>query len=166
MGVQILVDGEGLTELYAVDIPDGTVIREVVVEVAAKGGFSPEEAFLFVEDDGTPIELDIVVDENYDRRRVHHVHRAKTIEVVVNYARDKKAKHFPPSARVEGVLIWAIGPDGFNIDPAIAPEMELALEGQTEELPGTAHIGRYVWHHRHCLELTLIRGEIMNGAKS
>ena len=65
---------------------------------------------------------------------------------------------------MQRVLDWAFGPNGFKIDPVIAPEMELALHGKTTALPKDAHIGRYVRHPRHELEFDLIRGIVPNGA--
>ena len=75
-------------------------------------------------------------------------------------------RRFRPAARVQRVLDWAVGPDGFKgIDPPIVPEMELALHGTTTALPKNAHIGRFVRHHEPCLKLDLIRGVIPNGAR-
>ena len=111
--------------------------------MAAKGGFALEEAFLFLEDGEAPLDLSILVDEEA-RGRILHVHSARTVDVAVSYQAGTHEKKFSPAATVQRFLDWAVSHDGFSIDPAIAPEMELALHGQTQALPKTAHIGRFV----------------------
>ncbi|HVZ80514.1 MAG TPA: hypothetical protein VHE12_06870, partial [bacterium] len=96
----ILVEGAGLSELLKITIKNGSKLQEIVEVVAKKGGFSPKEAFLFIEDQEGPLNLELVIDEKYDRKRVHHVHRAKTIEVIVFYERGEKKRSFSPSTTV------------------------------------------------------------------
>jgi len=162
--IEILVEGEGLAEVEAIRIPVGSAASEIVAAVAVKGGFPVEGAILFVEDCDEPIDLEIVVVDEEVSGKVHHVHRARKIEVGVFYQGRRIERRFAPSTRVQLVLDWAVSRDGFNIDPAVAPEMELALHGQTKPLPKSAHIGRYV-RHPHCeLDFDLIRGVVPNGA--
>jgi hypothetical protein len=165
MSIQILVEGEGLKDVAVVELPIGSTARQIVVAAAAKGGFPAEEAVLFLEDGDEPLDLAVVLLEEVHAGKVHHVHRVRHIEVVVFYKERTIERRFRPSARVQRVLDWAVGPEGFkNIDPPIIPEMELALHKSTTALPKNAHIGRYVHHHQHRLELDLIRGVIPNGA--
>jgi hypothetical protein len=162
-GIEILVEGEGLRDLETVHVPHGGTLREVVTIVASRGGFSVEEALIFIEDRDEPLDLTIVIDEEA-HGRIHHVHRARQVEVAVSYQAGTHEKKFSPSATIQRVLDWAVGRHGFNIDPTIAPEMELALHGRSQALPKTAHIGRYVRHERHHLHLDMIRGVVPNGA--
>lgn len=163
IAIEVLVEGEGLTEVEIVRLPEGSIAREIVAAVATKGGFPVEEAFLFVEDCEEPLDLALIV-ENRMTDKVHHVHRTRKIDVGVFYQGRQIYRQFAPSVRVQRVLDWAVGSKGFNIDPVIAPEMELALHGETTPLPKNAHIGRYV-RHPHCeLALDLIRGIVPNGA--
>jgi hypothetical protein len=164
MDIEILVEGEGLTEVETIRIPAGSTAHEIVSIVAAKAGYAVQEAMLFVEDCEQAVDLAIVVTEEAFGNKVHHVHRAHKIEVAIFYQGRKIEKRFAPSTRVQRVLDWAVGPNGFKIDPAIAPEMELALHGQTTALPKNAHIGRYVRHPHHELAFDLIRGIVPNGA--
>lgn len=163
MDIEIMVEGEGLADVESVKIPEGSPAREIVAAVAAKGGFRVEEGLLFVEDVEGPIDLAAVIVAESVRSTVHHVHRARMIEVTVFYQDREIGKRFPPSARVLRVLDWAVSPEGFNIDSAIAPEMELALHGQTKPLPKNAHIGRYVKHPHDEVAFDLIRGVVPNG---
>ncbi len=162
MLIEIDVEGEALAEPEVIEIETGSPVRAIVVAISSKTGIPVEELLLFEEDGEEPLVLDILVEEGR-AAIVHHVHRTRNIEVVINYKGLKPAKHFPPSARVQRVLDWAVSVKEFNIDAPIAPEMELALHGQTVELPKQAHIGRYVRHPHHCLELDLIRGVVPNG---
>jgi len=163
MDIELLVEGEGLAEVETIRVSEGSPVREIVVAVAAKGHFAAEEASLFIEDSEEPIDLARVVERNMGDK-VHHVHRVHRIEVRVFYQGRQIDRRFAPSTRVQRVLDWAIGDHGFGIDPVIAPEMELALHGQTTALPKNAHIGRYVRHPHHELSLDLIRGIVPNGA--
>ncbi|MFZ0943590.1 MAG: hypothetical protein WB930_02585 [Syntrophobacteraceae bacterium] len=164
MHARILVDGEGLRDLEVVIVPHGGTARDVVIAVGKKTGISTEEGVLFIEDVDEPVDLDFVI-ENLKPHHVHHVHRARSIATSVFYQGLTKVKAFSPSTRVQVILEWAVGPEGFKIDPAIAPEMELTLHGQTVELSKQAHIGRYVQHPKNELALDLIRGIVPNGSE-
>ena len=167
--IEVMAEGEGLEDVEIIRIPQGGTAREIVAAIARKGGFPVEEAVLLVEDSEVPVDLTLVITEDI-AGKIHHVHRVKKIAVKVFYKHLDKERHFPPSARVQRVLDWAVSKDGFNIDPSIAPDMELALhddkipEDQKKPLPKNAHIGRYVHHPHHHLELDLIRGKVPNGA--
>jgi hypothetical protein len=163
MEIGVLVEGEGLLEIETIRLSKGVPAERLIAAVAAKGGFPAGEAVLFVEDEDEPLDFAAVVIDEHMGERIHHVHRARHVEVTVFYQGREKNKSFRPSARVQRVLDWAVGRDGFNIDPAIAPEMELALHGQTVALPKSAHIGRFVHHPHHSVAFDLIRGVVPNG---
>lgn len=164
MDIEVIVEGDGLAEVEIVQIPEGSAAREIVAAVALKGGFATEDGRLFLEDVEEPLGLTTVITEKEVGGKVYHVHRLLKIEVVVFYQGHQMGKDFPPSVRVQRVLDWAVGPSGFKIDPVIAPEMELALHGQTKALPKNAHIGRYVRYPHREVTFDLIRGEVPNGA--
>ncbi len=162
--IEILIEGEGIESVEAVILPAGGTVATIVQFAARKGGYPESDAILFVEEDGQPLALDVVVSESYPHRhRKHHVHRVRDIEVVVQYMARCVEHRYPPSTKVETVLAWAIKAIG-TIDAAIAPEFELALPGSKEELPGSKHIGSLVRHPCRRLVLDLVRGVIPNGA--
>jgi hypothetical protein len=161
--IEVFVEGEGLAGVEVVRIPAGSVTGKIIEAVAVRGGFTVEGAALFVEDCENSIDLTVVLVEEDVVGKVHHVHRSHRIEVGVFYQGLRLVKRFPPSARVQRVLDWAVGPEGFRIDPPIAPEMELALHSQTTALPKNAHIGRYIRHPHRELDFDLIRGIVPNG---
>jgi hypothetical protein len=162
MSIEISIEGEGLVDIETLVIPKGSKARDVIAGIAKKSNLPLEAAFLFEEDSEEPLDLDLIIDEHRAKSTVHHVHTAKKIAVVIYYNNKQIEHRFPPSTRVHRVLLWATGREGFSIDPAIAPEMELALHGKTEALPRNAHIGRFV-KHGHTLVLDLIRGVVPNG---
>jgi hypothetical protein len=146
--IEVMVEGEGLADVEIIRVPKGRTAREIVATVALKSGFLAEEAVLLIEDSDVPVDLTLVITEDIVDGKIHHVHRAKQISVKVFYKHLEKQKHFPPSARVQLVLDWAVSKDGFKIDAVIAPDMELALhdekipDDQKKALPKNAHIGR------------------------
>jgi hypothetical protein len=162
--IEVMVEGEGLADLEIIQLSQGSTAREIVAAVALKGGFPGEEAILLIEDSDEPVDLAIVLTEDAIGGKVHHVHRTRKVAATVFYNRREKEKDFSPSARIQRVLDWAVSKDCFNIDPVIAPDMELALHDQTTALPKNAHVGRYVHHPHHCLALDLIRGKVPNGS--
>lgn len=164
MQIEVMAEGEGLAEVTLFQFPEGATGEDLIVAVAEKGGFPAGEALVFFEDQEEPLDRAAPL-VGYDKSgQVHHVHRAKLIRVTVFYKDEHKFREFRPAARVQRVLDWAVGSDGFNIDPAIAPEMELALQGENTALPKEAHIGRFVQHPQHTLALDLIRGVVPNGS--
>ena len=164
MEIEILVEGEGLEDIEAITVPIGSSARVIVEVIAAKAGFAADEALLFVEDGDEPLDLKLVVIDETTSKRIHHVHRSPHVEVVTFYKNSSIHRRFRPSARVQRVLDWVVGPDGFKIDSQIAPEMELALHDKITPLPKSAHIGRFIRHHQHMLELDLVRGVVPNGS--
>lgn len=88
-------------------------------------------------------------------------HGNSDIDVTVNYQELSKTHSFKRGAKIGDVLLWAI--DAFSIDDTIATEMELALEGSKEELPGSKPLASLA-HGGSTLALDLIRGDIANGA--
>lgn len=161
-GIEIFIEGEGLSAIESISIPAGGTHRQIVLFVAEKSGFPAEEGLLFLEDSEGALDLDVPVTRG-SSGKVHHVHRAHQIEVTVFYQDRKATAKFSPSTRVQRVLDWVVGPTALSIDAAVAPEMELALHGSPEALPKAAHIGRYVHHPDHRLEFDLIRGVVPNG---
>ena len=160
--LEIVFEGEGLVAVEVVRLAPGEAVLAISACAATKGGYPPEEALVYFEDEPQPIPPDTIVCDSYPHRRKHHVHRARTIEVLVHYMSRSVHRRYPPSARVETVLASAL--KEFLIDPAIAPEFELALAGSNDELPGGRHIGGLVRHPCDRIELNLIRGVIPNGA--
>ena len=96
-----------------------------------------------------------------ERKAAGEQHGNAEITVTVNYQNQTKARDFGRGAKVSEVLLWAIG--AFSIDDTIATEMELAVEGSKDELPGSKPLASLA-RGDSTLVLDLVRGDIANGA--
>lgn len=83
-----------------------------------------------------------------------------SIDVTVNYQAASKSHSFLRGTKIAEVLAWAI--EAFQLDDAIATEVELVVEGTTDELAGSKPIASLA-HGDAALTLDLVRGEIANG---
>ena len=138
----------------------GMVLKTVLEVFSRERGCPVEELIVVREGEEGELDLGALIEPGYPHHRRHHVHHKGAIDVVLNYNGGTQEKKFRPRATIDDVLAWAI--PAFGIDPAMAQEFELALHGQTAELPGTEHLGHLAHHHK--LELDLVRGALVNGA--
>ena len=158
--IEIFLQGEGIAEVEAINLPSGSKIKDIAISISKNNGFVAEEILIFEEDRDEPCAPD--ADLSGSHSGVHHAHRVRKLEVKVFYLGKEIKHHFSPAARVQKVLDWAV--KTFAVDPVIAPEMQLTLHSQTTALPKEAHIGRYVKFPQHEIEFDLIRGVIPNGS--
>ncbi len=164
MKTEVFIDGQNLTEIHVIAISTEGSARAIAQEAAKLIGVEPETLFVFKEDAEGPLGPDAKL-ETGDPGMTHHVHQAQKVLVKINYLAAQKERFFSPATRIRVVLDWAVGPDGYNVDGSIAPEMELALtDNEAEEVPHSAHLGRYSGGKEHDVEFDLVRGIIPNGA--
>lgn len=162
MQIDVLMDGEGIPEIEVIQISEDAPLAQAVEAIAERMGWESSMYLVFVENEDEPCDTSQPVPAHH-RRCVHHVHRHHRVEVEVDYLGGETKRAFSPSTTVRRVLDWAIGPDGFKIDPAFAAEMLLALPGSQDPLPNSAHIGCFAKGPENKLGLTLLRGVIPNG---
>jgi len=144
-----------------IEVLHGVELVTVIQIVALERGCTVEELIIVREGEELPLDPGTVIGSDYPHHRRHHIHHRSEVKVVVYYNAATHHHEFKGHDTVEDVLTWAI--KVFNIDPAMAPEFELALHGSKDELPGTEHIGHLAGHHKE-LDLDLIRGTLVNGA--
>lgn len=161
MTMRVFSDGEGHEDVRAIEIDEEAIVGDVIVAIRALVGLSSEGAVAFIEGVDAPLPNSEKARHHVEQGSVFHVHRVKEIDVIVRYGRESHSHRFKPATLVDAVLKWAVAK--FKIDPQIAPEMELSLDGKDTALPRSAPIGRYVEHPRHELRLDLIRGVLPNG---
>ena len=165
-GTDVVQDGfkipvvAGRTENFVAELGYGVSIVEIISTVAAKHGCSVEEFVLIREGEDEPLPPDMRIDADYPHRRRHHVHYASKVRVTVYYQGNGQEHEFKRNATVRNVLVWAI--KQYNIDAALATELELSIQGEGKELPEDMHIGHLAGRH-HELALDMIRGHISNG---
>jgi hypothetical protein len=157
----ILVEGPGLSEVIEVKVKTGAKLQEIIVAVARAGKFSPEKAYLFLENEAVPLDPNRVLDAKHPSHKVHHVHTRKEIRVGVFFNGQEHKMQFSPAATVKKVMGWAS--HQFKIPEQDATELYLSIHGSSAPLSGSAHIGRYVAHDKHSLELDVITPAKVNG---
>jgi hypothetical protein len=157
----ILVEGPGMTEVIEVKVKTGAHLQEIIVAVAKVGNFSPKDAYLFLENEKTPLNPEHLLDEKHPRHKVHHVHTQKEIGVEVFFNGQEHKMHFSPATTVKKVLAWAA--HQFKISEQDATEVYLSIHGSAAPISGTAHIGRFVPHDKHTLLLDMITPVKVNG---
>ncbi|MEN8514959.1 hypothetical protein [Burkholderia sp. RS02] len=151
----------GRSDERLMELRKGESITTILQVFSRERGCATEDLVLVREgEDGVLVEA-VLVDAQYPHRRRHHVHHSGVVEVTVFYQAHEHRHEFKRHATVEDVLAWAIR--AFSIDPSMAVEFELVLQGEKEELPTAEHIGHLAGHQDH-LALDLVRGDIANGA--
>ena len=73
MEIEVILEGEGLADVEAIRIPEGSPAREIVAAVARRGGFPAEEGVFFVEDGEEPLDLAVVMTPEKVSGKMHHV---------------------------------------------------------------------------------------------
>ena len=85
----------------------------------------------------------------------------RQVTVTVNYQAGSKVNCFKRRDKISEVLAWAI--TAFKIDDTVATEIELVIEGTTEELQGSKTLASLICGASD-LTLDSVRGDIANGS--
>ncbi len=148
--IEIFVQGEGIPEIILLRVPGSGTVRDILSSAEAQGvRFAQDERSLviLVEDQEMGLSPDLSLEEAHigHRSRVH-VHRCHRVEVTVNYNSAQKARAFSPSATVERVKRWAVGPqpEGFGLQGVDATEHLLQLCHSRTRPDEDTHIGSLV----------------------
>jgi hypothetical protein len=148
--IEIFVQGEGIPEVILLRVPGNGTVRDILKsaetqEVHFAG--AERSQVIFLEDQEAALSPDLSLEEAHigHRSRVH-IHRCHRIEVTVNFNAVQKTRAFPPSATVERVKRWAVGPapDGFGLQGIDATEHLLQLCHSTTRPDEDTHIGTLV----------------------
>lgn len=114
-----------------------TVEAETLVDVIGVEG----DVEIWAEDATEPLAADATVAMLKDLE-VFAVHVGKgQIAVTVTYNGDTKSGSFGPGTKIDKVLDWATGADGFDIPDGDRDDLVLRLKGSTETLDPDTHIG-------------------------
>lgn len=93
------------------------------------------------EDAAEPLPADATV-AVLAERDVAAVHVGKgQITVAVTFGHQTKSKSFGPGTKIDTVLGWATGRDGFEIPAGDRDDLVLRIKGSTEPLDPDMHIG-------------------------
>lgn len=151
---EILVEGPGLAEVIKVSITRAARFEEIIVSVARMGNFPAKKAYIFLENEAVPLDPNHLLDVKHPRHKILHVHTQREIGVAVYFNGLEHKANFSPATTVQRVLDWAI--TEFKISGQDLAGAHLALQGSSESLQDTAHIGRFVPHDKNKIELDVI----------
>ena len=90
-----------------------------------------------------------------------HVGKGRII-VTVAYNGDTKSESFGPGTKIDKVLDWATGPEGFNVPGGDREDLVLRRQGSTEPLDSDTHIGTLA-ENGDTLALDLLPGDRFAG---
>lgn len=98
-------------------------------------------ASIWAEDAAEPLAADATVGVLADRD-VASVHVGKgQITVRVTYEGVTESESFGPGTKIDKVLDWATGRDGFNVPEGDRDDLVLRLKGSTAPLDADTHVG-------------------------
>lgn len=98
-------------------------------------------AKIWAEDAAEPLAADTTVGVLVDRDvAAVHVGNGR-ITVSVTYAGATKSETFGPGTKIDKVLDWATGNDGFNVPEGDRDDLVLRLKGSTDPLDPDTHVG-------------------------
>jgi hypothetical protein len=157
--VRIYIHRPGTNDIDVLeDAPTDVPLVQVLVDVV-------EGDFVFIDDNGEPIDLQITLIEIVEvgTRHHHHVHHhpCRSISVSVNYNGRVEDVGATPNATVEAVLTSAIS--AFGIDPVTGADLVLRVPGSDSDLPGSRHIGSLVPRGTCTATLYLVPGHREQG---
>jgi hypothetical protein len=143
--MRLYVHRPGTSEIDVLeDVPTDVGLGEVILDVV-------EGDFVFLDDNGEPIDLRVtlaeLVEVDVHHHHVHH-HPCRSITVNVNYNGRPESIEARPNTTVETVLTSAIS--AFGIDPVTGADLVLRVPDTDADLPGSRHIGALV-HRGSCL---------------
>ncbi len=135
--MELFLHIEGEEEPRLVEFTNTTTAEALIL---ASGG-KAEGDMIWVEDGDEPLDADTVLAEVGIGEHAHlHRGRCRRLKVTVRHNGEKEHL-FPPSAKVERVLKWAVGKHGFDIPEDQVANLVLAVCGADHFLDRSIHIG-------------------------
>lgn len=96
---------------------------------------------IWAEDAAEPLTADATAASLADRDVVAvHVGKGQ-ITVTVRYGSETRSESFGPGTKIDKVLDWATGRDGFEIPEGDRDDLVLRLHGSTDALDPDTHVG-------------------------
>jgi hypothetical protein len=156
--IELFVHSTKNAEPTMIKVGVGASVEELLKKIHEAGicDGPSEELHIFAEEEGEPCKREHSVEHCGLKHRHHvHCHKCHRVRVEVNYNGTEKGEAFPPSAKVNRVLKWAV--DAFNLKGADAENKVLRLaEPPQTELLGDQHIGSFVHAPKCELKLCLV----------
>lgn len=160
MKVKVFLQSEFLSDIEVVEVESDGGHGSLKNACLAKVNLPPNEtAYLFVEDEDNEHAVDKL--EQIDEGLRVHLHRLKSIDVIVYYAGKDVRRSFRPSTTVGRVKKWSTRELG--IAPTDAAELMLQIKGSDIRPDSDIHIGTLVKSPEHTLEFDLVPSPRVNG---
>lgn len=142
-----------------VEVDETMTVRQVL-EVFGSGhdGFWIEET-----EEEVDATLTLEQAHIHHRQDVHH-HRCRRIEVLARHIDEERKREFAPASTVGRVLIWTLGPEGFNIPEEQRPEYGFLSCHDGKAVPNNTHVGSLTGAGTGCeVCLSLVRKQNPQG---
>jgi len=136
-----------------IEVDETMTIRQVLEAFGSdRDGFWLEE-----DDEEVDVSLTLTQAHIHHRHHVHH-HRCRRIEVLARHIDEERQHEFAPATTVGRVLVWTLGPEGFNIPEEQRPEYGFLSCHDGKAVPNDAHIGSLTGPSTGCgVCLSLVR---------
>lgn len=151
--VEILFTAQGRGQPLS-EMVDSRVTVAEFGAIAARAALVEDEVEVFLDDGEEPLADELVLVEHLAAKfaPLHVARHGAIIAVTVEYNGRTIERAFRPSATIEKVIIWAIGPEGFGLEGGTG-DYQLKLGGNVLS-PGT-HLGQ-IPHPHHKVKLDLV----------
>lgn len=160
MKVKVFLQSELLSDIEVVEVESEGGHAALRAACLAKVNLHPDEkVFIFAEDEDDEHALEKL--KHVDDGLRIHLHRLKSIDVIVRYANGDVRRSFRPSATVGRVKKWATHELG--IGPSDAAELMLQIRGTDNRPDADIHIGTIVKTPEHTIEFDLVPSPRVNG---
>lgn len=160
--INVFYQGEGVTALEHIEIPDHEAFGTLRAEIAKKHGLGCE-AGLFIEDDTEPVGDDVLVASKAGRAGVKvHVHRCREVKVTVHFKDKSVHDKFAPGMTVARIKQWA-AIRKFGMTEEEASHHHLQVTGTTTQPDPGTHVGTLVTSGKCAVEFDLVSTPKVNG---
>lgn len=142
---EIFLQGEGISEVELIRVPQGCTVREMLGIARASGVNLPQgdDIGVLVEDQDDELALDSrLKDKGVAHRARLHVHRCRRVGVTVNFNGSARQHTFPSSQTIAKVKKWA--DKEFELRGVDATEHALQILGTSTRPDEDVHIGTLV----------------------
>jgi hypothetical protein len=148
--LQIFVQGEGKREIRVVELPAQATVRELVEAaqaqgVAAQNGGHGGGVTVFAEDGDKPLAAGATLESSgLGNHSSVHLSRCARVTVTVHYNGQDRTDTFGPGVPMHRIKEWAVGKQGFGLDPVDAGEHVLQTTGSSDRPDEDVHVGSLV----------------------
>lgn len=140
--IKVFVQAGGVKQIKLHELDSSANVGSILQGLTADLGLPPGDYRLFHEGAEAPLAMDVSLSAaGITSRASVHVTQCKKVAVTVNFNGTSKVRDFGPGVPIHTVKAWAVGPQGFNLNPVDAADHVLQLTGTNERPDADVHIG-------------------------